>query len=69
MSSSPYHETGVNALLCYVILGDAEKSKRCFTKIMSLPLNQVGEEEGSFTSERNNYKGGERCGVKRRRKP
>ena len=29
---------------------------------MSLPLNKVGKEEGNFTSERNNCKGGERCG-------
>ena len=28
---------------------------------MSLHLNQVGEEEGYFTSERYNCKGGERC--------
>ena len=62
MSSSPCHETGVNALLCYVILGDAEKSKRYFTKIMSMPLNKVGKEGGNFTSERKNFKGGERCG-------
>ena len=62
MSYSPDHETGVNALLCYIILGYAEKCKQCFTKIMSLPLNQVGEEEVKFTSERNNCKGGERCG-------
>ena len=29
---------------------------------MSLPLNQVGKEEVNFTSERNNCKGGSRCG-------
>ena len=29
---------------------------------MPLSLNQVGKEEGNFSSERNNYKGGERCG-------
>ena len=29
---------------------------------MSLILNQVSEEEVKFTSERNNCKGGERCG-------
>ena len=29
---------------------------------MSLPMNQVGEEKGNFTSERNNCKGGERFG-------
>ena len=29
---------------------------------MSLLLNQVGDEERKFTSERNNYKGGEICG-------
>ena len=63
MSSSPEHETGANALSYYVILGHAEKSKRCFTKMMSLPLNKVGEEEGNFTSDRNNWKGGERCGA------
>ena len=37
------------------------EGKRCFTKIMSLPLNQVGEEEGDFTSDINHCKGGERC--------
>ena len=29
---------------------------------MSLPLNKLVQEEGNFTSERNNCKGGERCG-------
>ena len=29
---------------------------------MSLLLNQVGDEERKFTSERNDYKGGEICG-------
>ena len=62
MSSSPYHETSVNELLCYVVLGDAEESKRCFTKTVSLPLNQVGKEEGKFASEINSCKGSERCG-------
>ena len=38
-----------------------EKIKRCFTKIISLPLNQLGKEEGNFTSERNNFKGGGIC--------
>ena len=28
---------------------------------MSLPLNQEGKKEGNFTSEINNFKGGERC--------
>ena len=51
MNYSPDQENGVNALLCYFVIGYAEKSKRCFTKIMSLPLNQEGEEEGNFTSE------------------
>ena len=61
MSSSPYQETCVNALLCYFVLGYAEKNKRRFTKIMSLPLNQAVEEEGKFISEINIYKGGGRC--------
>ena len=59
MSSSPDHETDVNVFLCYVILGDAGGSKRCFTTIMSQLLNQVGEEEVYYTSKRNNFKGGE----------
>ena len=29
---------------------------------MSLPLDKVGEEEGNLASDRNNFKGGERCG-------
>ena len=45
MSFSPEHENAINALLYYVVLGDAGKSKQCFTKIMSLPLNQAGEED------------------------
>ena len=57
MSSSLDQKTGVNALLCYIVLGYAEKIKQCFIKIMSLPSNQVGKEEGNFTSERNNFKG------------
>ena len=38
------------------------KSKRWFTKIVPLPLDQVGEKEGNYTSERNNFNGGEICG-------
>ena len=38
-----------------------EKSKRRFTKNMSLPLNKVCKEEENFTSERNISKWGERC--------
>ena len=57
MSSSPEQENGTNAFLCYVVLGDAGKSKRCSTKITSLPLNQVVKEEGNSTSEINNCKG------------
>ena len=58
ISYYPDHKTGVNVLLFYVVLGDADKSKRCFTKIMPLTLNQVGEKEGKFTSEINNCRGG-----------
>ena len=61
MNSSPDQETDVNELLCYFVLGYAEKNKRCFTKSMSPPLNQAGKEEGKFTSEINIYKGGGRC--------
>ena len=43
MSSSLDHEIGANALLCYVVLGDAGEIKQCFTKITLLTLNQVGE--------------------------
>ena len=39
-----------------------QKNKRYFSKIMSLPLNQVDEVERNFNSDRNNYKGVERCG-------
>ena len=39
-----------------------QKNNWCFTKIMSLTLNKVGEEEGNFTSEINNCKGDEICG-------
>ena len=28
MIYSPYHKTGVNSLLCYFVLGDAEKVSR-----------------------------------------
>ena len=61
MSSSPDHKTYANSFLFYVIIGYEGKSKRCFTKIMSLTLNKVGEKEGNFTPERNNFRGGERC--------
>ena len=60
MSFSTDHETGINAFLCYVVLGCAVKSKRSFTKIISLPLNKLGEEEVNFTSERNICKGGDK---------
>ena len=39
-----------------------EKIKQCFTKIMSLPSNKLGEAEGIFISDWNNCNGGERCG-------
>ena len=54
------NKTGFNTLLCYAVLGYAEKSKWCFTTNISLPLNQVIEEEGNFPSERNICKGGDK---------
>ena len=60
MSYSPDQKTGFNAFLWYVVLRYAKKSKQCYIKIMSLPMNQVGEEEEKFISERNICKGGER---------
>ena len=53
MNYSPDQETYVNTLLCYFVLGYAEQIKRCFIKMMSLPLNKTGKEEGNFTSEIN----------------
>ena len=39
-----------------------EKSKQCFNKSISLPLNKIDKEEVKFTSERNNCKGCKICG-------
>ena len=49
-------------MLCYVVLGDLEKSKQCSTNFFRLTLNQVDKEEVIFTSERNNSQGGDICG-------
>ena len=54
--SSIYQETGISEFVILCRTWRCGKSKRCFTKIMSLPLNQVGEGEGNSTSERNNWK-------------
>ena len=58
------HTTELVLMHCYVMSYlEMCRSQRCFTKIMSLPLNQVGEEEGNFFSDVNNCKVSDICGT------
>ena len=48
-SISPYTrpriQTGFNLVLCYYALGDADKMKRGFAKLLSIPIPGMGDEE------------------------
>lgn len=37
-------QTGFNLIICYYALGDAEKMRRGFTKLLSIPIHGMGEE-------------------------
>jgi len=38
MGGSPDFQTGFNLILCYFALGDADKMKRGFSKLLSIPI-------------------------------
>jgi intraflagellar transport protein 88 len=42
---SPNFQTAFNLILCYYALGDADKMKRGFNKILSIPIQGVAEDE------------------------
>ncbi|GMH74663.1 hypothetical protein TL16_g06523, partial [Triparma laevis f. inornata] len=45
MNASPDFQTGFNLVLCYYALGDAEKMKRGFNKMLAIPIAGIVEEE------------------------
>ena len=45
MGGDPDFHTGFNLILCYYALGDAEKMRRGFQKLISIPLASVDEDE------------------------
>jgi len=45
MGGNPDFQTGFNLILCYVALGDAEKMKRGFTKLLSVPIPGMGDDD------------------------
>ena len=45
MNSNPDFQSGFNLILCYYALGDAEKMKRGFTKLLAIPIQGIEDEE------------------------
>ena len=45
MGGDPDFHTGFNLILCYYALGDAEKMRRGFQKLISIPLASVDEDD------------------------
>lgn len=45
MGGNPDFQTGFNLILCYLALGDSEKMKRGFAKLLTIPIEGMGEEE------------------------
>jgi len=42
MQGSPDLQTGFNLILCYYAIGDSEKMKRGFSKLLSIPIQVRG---------------------------
>lgn len=45
MNSNPDFQSGFNLILCYYALGDAEKMKRGFNKLLAIPIVGMEEED------------------------
>jgi intraflagellar transport protein 88 len=63
MGGSPDHGTGFHLVVCYYALGDTEKMKRAFAKLLSVPVQGMAEEdeeEDPVGAEA--WDGGEGCG-------
>lgn len=45
MGGSPDFQTGFNLILCYYALGDADKMKRWFQKLLQIPIQGMGEDD------------------------
>mmetsp|Transcript_1508 Transcript_1508/g.1896 ORF Transcript_1508/g.1896 Transcript_1508/m.1896 type:complete len:170 (+) Transcript_1508:836-1345(+) len=43
MGGNPDFQTGFNLILCYLALGDGEKMKRGFSKLLSIPIQGMSE--------------------------
>lgn len=51
MEGCPDHLTGFNLLVCYYALGDKDKMKRTFMKLVSIEPYESLTEGGSYLSE------------------
>jgi len=45
MGGNPDFQTGFNLILCYLALGDSEKMKRGFSKLLSIPIQGMGDDD------------------------
>jgi tetratricopeptide (TPR) repeat protein len=45
MGGNADFQTGFNLILCYYALGDTERMKRGFTKLLAVPINGMAEDE------------------------
>jgi intraflagellar transport protein 88 len=45
MGGNPDFQTGFNLILCYLALGDGEKMKRGFSKLLSIPIQGMSEDD------------------------
>ena len=51
MGGDPDFHTGFNLILCYYALGDADKMRRGFGRLISIPLAHVEDEEEALKGE------------------
>jgi intraflagellar transport protein 88 len=52
MKDNPDFQTGFNLILCYFALGDADKMKRGFNRLLSIPIQGVAEDEDEEEEEK-----------------
>lgn len=45
LTGNPDFQTGFNLMLCYFALGDSEKMKRGFSRLITIPIPGMAEDE------------------------
>lgn len=61
MEGNPGFQTGFNLVVCYYARGDADKMKKGFTQLLSIPMPTADEEEEEEEESKGGEAGGERA--------